>query len=76
MPRGPRKSLEEKIADKKNIIEALKIRIKSEQEELEEMLKEKKAKDVEALSNMLKGNGLSTEDAAKILQDYIERKTA
>ena len=76
MPRGQRKSLEEKIADKRNIIEALKIRIKSEQEELEEMLKEKKARDVEVLSDMLKGNGLSTEEAAKILQEYLERKSA
>ena len=46
MARGPRKSLDDKIKEKKEIIEALKTRIKSEQAELDELLKEKQDKDL------------------------------
>ena len=38
MPRGQRKSLEEKIQAKQELINALNIRIESEERELEELL--------------------------------------
>ena len=37
MARGPRKSLDDKIREKSEVIEALKVRIKAEQMELEEI---------------------------------------
>ena len=75
MARGPKKSLDDKINDKYSIIEALKIRIKSEQLELDELLKEKQNKEIEELGNVLKDSNLSAEDARRILEDYITKNT-
>lgn len=44
MARGPRKSLDDKIREKSEVIEALKVRIKAEQMELEELIKESRIK--------------------------------
>ena len=41
MPRGQRKSLEEKIQAKQELINALNIRIESEERELEELYEQK-----------------------------------
>lgn len=75
MARGPKKSLDDRIHDKYGIIEALKTRIKSEQLELEELLKEKQSKEIEELGNVLRDSNLSTEDARKIIKEYIEKNT-
>ena len=75
MARGPKKSLDDKINEKYSIIEALKIRIKSEQAELDELLKEKQNKEIEELGNVLKDSNLSAEDARRILEDYITKNT-
>ena len=45
MARGQRKTIEEKIAEKEEVIQALRTRIKSEQSELELLQKEKRDKD-------------------------------
>ena len=44
MPRGQRKSLEEKIQAKQELINALNIRIESEERELEELYEQKSQK--------------------------------
>ena len=44
MPRGQRKSLEEKIQAKQELINALNIRIESEERELEELFEQKRRK--------------------------------
>ena len=44
MPRGQRKSLEEKIQAKQELINALNIRIESEERELEELYEQKNLK--------------------------------
>ena len=75
MARGPKKSLDDKINEKYSIIEALKIRIKSEQSELDELLKEKQNKEIVELGNVLKDSNLSAEDARRILEDYITKNT-
>lgn len=75
MARGPKKSLDDKINDKYGIIEALKIRIKSEQAELDELLKEKQNKEIEELGNVLKDSNLSAEEARRILEEYITKNT-
>jgi len=48
MPRGQRKSLEEKIQAKQELINALNIRIESEERELEELYEQKRRKELEA----------------------------
>ena len=55
MARGQRKTIEEKISEKENLIESLKIRLKSEQRELEELHKEKREVDMKALHEVLEG---------------------
>lgn len=79
MARGQRRTIEEKIADKEEIIRALQVRIKSEKEELENLYQEKREKELEKLSEMLKASGLSPEDAADILKEHVniqQEKTA
>lgn len=71
MARGPRKSLDDKIKEKSEVIEALKTRIKSEQAELDELLKEKQEKEIAEIGNLLRDSSLTTEDAKKIIEAYI-----
>lgn len=73
MARGPRKSLDDKIREKYEIIEALKARIKSEQSELDVLLKEKQDKEIAELGDILKDSRLTPEEAKKILEDYVAR---
>ena len=71
MARGPRKSLDDKIKEKKEIIEALKTRIKCEQAELDELLKEKQDKEIAEIGNILRDSRLTTEDARRIIEEYV-----
>lgn len=73
MARGPKKSLDDKIREKNEIIEALRTRIKSEQSELDELLKEKQDREIAEIGSLLKDSRLTTEDAKRILEDYITR---
>lgn len=73
MARGPRKTIEEKITEKEELIKALQTRIKSEKEELEAMYQEKREKDMARLSEVLKASGLTPDDAADILQEHMEQ---
>ena len=57
MPRGQRKSLEEKIQAKQELINALNIRMESEQRELEELFEQKKRKELEAVSDIIEDGG-------------------
>ena len=75
MARGPRKSLDDKIREKYEIIEALKTRIKSEQSELDAMLKEQQDKEIAELGGILRDSQLTAEEAKKILQDYVAGNT-
>ena len=61
MPRGQRKSLEEKIQAKQELINALNIRMESEQRELEELFEQKKRKELEAVSDIIEDAGLPPE---------------
>ena len=74
MARGQRRSIEEKIADKEEIIKALQTRLKSEKEELESMYQEKREKDLAKLSEVLKESGLTPDDAADILKEHLENQ--
>jgi len=74
MARGQRRSIEEKIADKEEVIKALQTRLKSEKEELEAMYQEKREKDLAKLSDVLRSSGLSPDDAADILKEHLESR--
>lgn len=63
MPRGQRKSLEEKIQAKQELINALNIRIESEERELEELYEQKRRKELEAVSDLIEDAGLAPEEA-------------
>ena len=75
MPRGQRKSLEEKIQAKQELINALNIRIESEERELEELY--------EKWEELMKYTDLVMldikhidEEVTEVLQQYIENRSA
>ena len=74
MARGPRKSLDDKIREKSEVIEALKVRIKAEQMELEELIKEKQDIEIAEIGNLLRDSSLTTDDARKIIEAYISKE--
>ena len=75
MARGPRKAVEEKIAEKEELISALKTRLKSEQGELEALYREKKEKDLEGLNRMIADSGLALSEAADVLKASVQNRT-
>jgi predicted house-cleaning noncanonical NTP pyrophosphatase (MazG superfamily) len=74
MARGQRKSIEEKIAAKEELIEALTTRLESEKRELEELCQEKKRKELEVVSDIIAESGLEPEEVAAVLQQYLENR--
>lgn len=76
MARGQRKSIEEKIAAKQELIDSLMIRVESEKRELEELFQEKKRRELEAVSELIEDYGLQPEEVASVLQQYLESRTA
>lgn len=68
MARGVRKSIDEKIAEKREILNALEIRVEKEKKELEALLNEQKQQEVESLYNLLKEANLSVNEASEILK--------
>lgn len=73
MARGVRKPIEEKIRDKREVIASLKKRIQKETEELEELLKEERERNLEILSAFLTEANLSPEEATEILKERLEQ---
>ena len=65
MARGQRKTIEEKISEKEELIQALRTRLKSEQNELDSLYREKRDRDLEGLNRLL-------EEASDILQEYLK----
>ncbi len=76
MARGQRKTIEEKITAKVELIEALSTRIESEKKELNELYEEKKRKELEAVNDLIADAGLEPTEVAEMLQQYIESHTA
>lgn len=72
MARGQRRTIEEKIAEKEELIAALRTRLKSEQSELDALYKEKKNRDLDSLNQLLTATGLDISEASDILQNYIQ----
>lgn len=76
MARGQRKTLEEKIQAKQELISALQTRIESEKRELDELYEEKRRKELETVSDLIADTGLKPEEVAEVLQQYIDSRTA
>lgn len=72
MARGQRKTVEEKIAEKEEVILTLRSKLKAEQSELDALYKEKKDRDLEGINQLLESSGLSADDAFDILQEYVQ----
>ncbi len=77
MARGQRKSIDEKIREKEELIGALKVRIQSEERELNDLLTEKRNKEAEAITRMLAEAGISMEEAKNLIAQHVaDLKTA
>lgn len=74
MARGQRKTIDEKIAAKQEIIDSLMIRVQSEKRELEELYQEKKKKELEEVSTLIEDSGMQPNEVAAILQQYLETR--
>lgn len=74
MARGQRKSIEDKIQQKQETIESLKIRIEHEREELEALIIEQKQKEVEILYDFIKTSNLDVNEATEVLQQYLSEQ--
>ncbi len=77
MARGQRKSIDEKIREKEELIGALKVRIQSEERELNDLITEKRNKEAEAITKMLAEAGISMEEAKDLIAQHVaDLKTA
>ena len=74
MARGQRRSIEDKIAEKEEIVKALNIRIEKENKELQALLNEQKQKEVEILYDFIKTSHLDLNEATEVLQQYLSSK--
>ncbi len=70
MARGQRKSIDEKIKQKQELIDSIKTRLEHERKELEELLNEKQQQEVKILNDFLKTSGMSVYEATEVLQQY------
>lgn len=74
MARGKRKSIEEKIYEKEELVKALNTRIEKETKELKALLSEKKQKEIETLYDFIKTSHLGLNEATEVLQQYLSNK--
>ena len=74
MARGQRKTIEEKIIQKQEIIKNLSVRIESEQNELQALLSEQKQQEVEILYEFIKTSDMSVYEAIELLKNSFNEK--
>lgn len=68
MARGVKKSLQEKIAQKEKLIEALSTRIKKEREELNELLEMQKTEELNELRMAVQKSGMEISEIIQLAQ--------
>ena len=68
MARGARKSLQEKIAHKEELIEALTTRLKKEKEELNELVQQQKMEELDELRAAVEKSGMEIQDIIQYAQ--------
>ncbi|MBQ6887474.1 MAG: hypothetical protein IJN54_08195 [Lachnospiraceae bacterium] len=71
MARGQKKSIEEKIAAKEEVISALEIRLKKEREELQEMYEEKRQRELSSLNELMEENGLDIDSVRNLILQSV-----
>lgn len=71
MARGQKKSIEEKIMAKEEMISALEIRLKKEKEELQEMYDEKRQRELNSLNDLLEENGLDIDSVKNLILQNV-----
>ena len=71
MARGVKKSLQEKIAQKEELIEALSTRMKKEREELNDLLNMQKMEELNELREAVEQSGMEISDIIQIAQMQI-----
>jgi len=71
MARGQRKTIEEKIAAKEEMIAALEVRIEKEKEELNEMLEERRQKELSSLNDLISENGLDIDSVKNLILQSV-----
>lgn len=74
MARGQKKTIEEKIQQKEDLIKSIETRLEHEREELEALLDEKYQQEVKILNDFLKSSGLSAQEATEALQQYLSEQ--
>lgn len=74
MARGQRKTIEEKIQAKQELIEALMTRMESEKRELEELYQAKRQKELEAVGDLISDAGLEPDEVEEALRMYLESR--
>lgn len=74
MARGQKKPIEDKIAEKEELISALSTRLEKEKDELKALLNEQKKQEVETLYGFIKTTDLSVYEATEALQKYLSDK--
>lgn len=70
MARGQRKSVETKIQEKQALIAALRVRLQSEERELNDLRKEKRNMELEKITAMLEDANISVEEAQEIIAQH------
>ena len=68
MARGAKKSLQEKIIQKEELIESLTTRIKKEREELKELIEQQKNEELNELRVVMQKSGMDIADIIQIAQ--------
>ena len=74
MARGQRRTIEEKILQKKEIINNLSVRIESEQNELQALLNEQKQQEIEILYEFIKTSDMSVYESIEVLKNSFNEK--
>ncbi len=71
MARGQKKSIEEKIMAKEEIISALEVRLRKEKEELQEMHEEKRQRELSILNELMEENGLDIDSVKNMILQNV-----
>lgn len=74
MARGQRKSIDEKIQQKEELIRSIETRLEHERQELEDLFTEKQQQEVKALNEFIKASGLSVQEVRGVLQQYLSEE--
>lgn len=76
MARGPRKTLEDKIEEKREVIANLEARLNHEYEELQALLDEQDRRELEKLKEVLDDSGLSIEELISVAKEIKQESVA